>query len=424
MQPENGRWLVLASVIVLLLHCVVGAEQAKAPTGQTYHTAVAQQVAPAPPIDPNAIVIGLDADISSGNAESGEAIRRGIVLAFDELNHTGGLLGRPLQLVVRDHQGNPARGVDNMEAFARMGNLVAVVGGIHSPVALAELETVHRHRLIFLVPWAAGTSIIDNHYTPNFAFRVSARDEYVGAFLVEQALHLGYQRPGLLLEQTAWGNSNEKALVTAFKKHDISPVGTEWFFRGVDDITDVIATLRSAGADVLILVSSAPEGIVAMHSMAALPQAHRLPIISHWGITGAGKRFVTQVGDSLSKVDLVFLQTFSFLAPPFPERAKRLSDAYCATFPGCRSARDIFSPVGTVQAYELIHLLALAIQQAGTLDRSAVRDALENLPAYAGLIRNYAPPFTAGRHDALDATDFRLARYDSDGATVPLLQGK
>jgi branched-chain amino acid transport system substrate-binding protein len=235
---------------------------------------------------------------------------------------------------------------------------------------------------------------------------------------------IGYRRPGLLLEQTTWGNSNEQALGAALKKHGLAPVGIEWFFRGVDDITDVIAALRSAGADVLILVANAPEGIVAIRSMAALPPADRLPIISHWGITGAGKRFLPQVGDSLSKVDLVFLQTFSFLAPPFPERAKRLSDAYCAAFPNCRSARDIFSPAGTAQAYELVHLLALAIQQAGTLDRTAVRDALENLPAYAGLIRNYAPPFTAGHHDALDATDFRLARYDRDGAIVPLLQGE
>ena len=416
MRSARGSGLIFASVLGMLLHCVVGAEQAKVPIRQTLQA----PVAPDSPVDPNAIVIGLDADMSSGTAEAGEAIRRGIVLALNELNRAGGLLGRPLQLVVRDHQGNPARGIDNMEAFARLGNLIAVVGGLHSTVALDELETVHRHRLIFLLPWAAGTPVIHNNYMPNFAFRVSARDEYVGAFLIEQALHLGYRRPGLLLEQTTWGNSNEQALVTALKKHGLSPAGIEWFFRGVDDITDVIATLRSSGADVLILVANAPEGIVAMRSMAALPQAHRLPIISHWGITGAGKRFVTQVGESLSKVDLVFLQTFSFLAPSFPERAKQVGDAYCTAFPDCRSARDIFSPAGTAQAYELIHLLARAIQQAGTLDRSAVRDALENLPAYDGLIRNYTTPFTAGHHDALDATDFRLARYDSDGTIVPL----
>src|SRR5713101_2101114 len=153
MQSARGSGLLLASVLGMLLHCVVGAEQAKVPIRQTPQA----PVVPDSPVDPNAIVIGLDADMSSGTAEAGEAIRRGIVLALNELNRAGGLLGRPLQLVVRDHQGNPARGIDNMEAFARLGNLIAVVGGLHSTVALDELETVHRHRLIFLLPWAAGT---------------------------------------------------------------------------------------------------------------------------------------------------------------------------------------------------------------------------------------------------------------------------
>lgn len=86
------------------------------------------------------ILIGLDADMSSASAESGEAIRRGIVLALDGINRNGGVLGRRLELVVRDHRGNPGRGIDNMLAFAQMNDLVAVVGGIHTPVALEELE--------------------------------------------------------------------------------------------------------------------------------------------------------------------------------------------------------------------------------------------------------------------------------------------
>ena len=96
-----------------------------------------------PTADP--IVIGLDADMSKGAAQSGEAIRRGLVLAIEQINGRGGVLGRPLALEVRDHRGTPARGRDNIEDFAAMDDLVAVVGGIHTPVALAELEAIHRH---------------------------------------------------------------------------------------------------------------------------------------------------------------------------------------------------------------------------------------------------------------------------------------
>ncbi len=76
------------------------------------------------------IIVGLDADMSSGSAPAGEAIRRGAVLAIREINSAGGVLGRPLKLVVRDHKGNPARGLDNIEDFAKDDNLVAVIGRV------------------------------------------------------------------------------------------------------------------------------------------------------------------------------------------------------------------------------------------------------------------------------------------------------
>ncbi len=67
-----------------------------------------------------------------------------------------------------------------------------------------------------------------------------------------------------------------------------------------------------------------------------------------------------------------------------------------------------------------MHLLKLAIEKAGTIDRPAVREALEHLGAYQGVIRDYTSPFTPARHDALTIDDFRLARYSAKGAIVPL----
>ena len=102
---------------------------------------------------PKELIIGLDADMSSGSAKSGEAIRRGVQLAIDQINKQGGLLERPLKLVVRDHRGNPDRGVDNIREFSEMPNLLAVVGGIHTPVALEELPLIHENKIVYLSPW-------------------------------------------------------------------------------------------------------------------------------------------------------------------------------------------------------------------------------------------------------------------------------
>lgn len=391
------------------------------PADSTPHS---HQALSASAVDPNAIVVGLNADMSAWAAEAGEAIRRGIVLALEEINRDGGLLGRPVQLMVRDHQGNPTRGVDDLEAFTRIDNLVAVVGGVQSIVVLEQLPTIHQHRIPLLLPWSSITPLIRNGYEPNFVFRVSARDEYIGEFFVQQALRMGYQRPGLLVEQTAFGTSNAQNIVAALHKRGLSPVGVEKFYRGVDDVTDVLETLGTAGADVLLLVASSIEGAIAVRSMAALPENRRLPIIAHWGITASGTRFLTQVRDTLPRVDLAFMQTFSFLDPPIPDRAQRMFAAYCATFTPCQSPRDVFLPVGTAQAYDIIHLLTLAIKQANSLDRAAIRDALEHLGPYTGLLRHYNPPFTVDKHDALDLTDLRLARYDTDGTIIPVPRGQ
>ena len=380
--------------------------------------------APDQPVDPEAIVIGLDADISSGAAESGEAIRRGAILASDEINEKGGVMGRRLQLIVKDHRGNPSRGVANIESFAELPNLVAVLGGLHTPVALAELDVVHEHKIPFLIPWAAGTPIIDNGRQPNFAFRVSVRDEYAGVVITRHALGRGCKKFGLLLEQTLWGRSNRKAITEALAAHEGTSTLIEWMNLGTLDLTDEIQALVDGGAECIILVSNPLEGIAAIKSMADLPPNRRRPIYSHWGILGAGRQLFENLKPISEDVELAFLQSFSFFNPRYPDRAERVFKMYCDKFDDCKAKRDVFSPTGTAHAYELVHLLALAIGKAKTLDRPRVRDALESLESYKGLIRDYEPPFTAERHDALTADDLQMCRFASDGSIRPIAVGE
>lgn len=364
------------------------------------------------------IIVGMDADMSSGAAVSGEAIKRGVQIAIDEINARGGVLGSQLELLVMDHRGNPARGKDNIEELSEIDGVVAVVGGIHTPVALAELDLIHQNEMIYLGAWAAGTPVVDNGRDPNFVFRVSVRDQYAGEFLLSAAVERGHAAPCLLLEETGWGRSNEKAFKTAAKKFSTSVVDIQWFNWGVADLSEHLRLFKERGCDVVMLVANPSEGAVAVRSMLSLDKAQRLPIISHWGITGGD--FGAAVGQDFSEIDLVFLQTYSFINPTHPERAEGLIQTYIERFDGVSSAEDIPAPVGTAHAYDLIHLLAMALEQAGSTDRAKVRDALENLPEYRGLIRDYTPAFTADRHDALDARDFSLARFGTDGAILPV----
>ncbi|MEA2059099.1 MAG: ABC transporter substrate-binding protein [Thermodesulfobacteriota bacterium] len=366
----------------------------------------------------NNIIIGLDADMSSGSAKSGRAIMRGAQIAMDEINSSGGVLGQQLELVIKDHRGNPARGIDNISDFSQMKNMAAVLGGLHTPVAMAELEILHERKIIYLCPWAAGTPVVRHKYTPNFVFRVSVRDEYAGGFLIGKALDAGFKRPALLLEQTGWGRSNKRSMTHALETKGVESAGLFWFNWGVKDLTRQIQAAKKAGADVIMLVANSPEGVVAVKSMAGLPKEERLPIRSHWGITGG--EFFKAVKSSLEKIDFKFLQTYSFINPVFQDRNEKIVRAYMKKYPETASARDIFAPVGTAHAYDLVHLLKLAVEKAGTIESTAVREALEQIKSYKGLVKNYLPPFTPEKHDALNAGDFTLAIYDENGVIVPV----
>ncbi len=365
------------------------------------------------------LYIGLDADMSAVAKEGGIAIQRGALIAIEEINNAGGVLNHPLKLIIKDHRGNPARGVANMKAFAKQPDLVAVLGGVHTPVALKELPVLHNNKIIYLVPWAAGTPIVNNGYTPNYVFRVSVRDEEAGKVLIKHAKKLGATKVGLLLESTGWGRSNEKSMTAAANGNGLGIAAIEWFNWGQKDMTQEITKLINQGAEAILLVANAPEGIIAAKSLLKLEQAKDIPLISHWGI--ASGAFVEKIGlEDLARLNLFVLQTYSFTKPTNPALNNQVIKAYQAMFDAEVTAESMPGAVGTAHAYDLIHLLAKAIIQANSTDVSDIRSELEVLSLHHGLVKTYSPAFTKDKHDALWAKDYIISYFDSQGNLTPL----
>src|SRR6478752_10554724 len=91
------------------------------------------------------IKIGLVTALSGQSALSGEAITRGLQLAIDEVNAKGGLLGgRQLELVRRDDEANPAKGVTAARELIFKEKVAAIIGGLDTPVSMAIVPIVNR----------------------------------------------------------------------------------------------------------------------------------------------------------------------------------------------------------------------------------------------------------------------------------------
>jgi branched-chain amino acid transport system substrate-binding protein len=366
---------------------------------------------------PQPVRVGLDAEFGLDNSTSAQAVELGMRTAIAEINRAGGVLkGRPIELVTKDHRSIPARGIRNIEEFARMPDLVAVFGGRFSPVIIEELPTLKATKTLFMAPWSSADGIIDNGMKPNYVYRLSLRDSLAMPKLLQTAHKRGLRKVGLLLTNTSWGRSNLAAAEKfAEANRDIAIVQTAWYNWRDQTLVAKYNALRSAGAQVVVLVANDDEAAVLVREVAALPKSERVPILSHWGVTGG--EFVRQAGPALNHVDFSVVQTFSFFKADRIQLERFMRNV--ATVSKVRRIEDIQGPVGVAHAYDLMHILAKAIDQAGSTDRKAVRDALEKLRTHRGLVKTYAPPFTPTRHEALGARELLIARYRADGVIVP-----
>jgi branched-chain amino acid transport system substrate-binding protein len=234
------------------------------------------------------VLIGMTGEFGLKNSFSAQAIELGIRVAMAEINARGGVLnGRTLMLKTRDDRSVPARAIDNMHEFLTEKDLVALFGARFSPVMLDLLPHAQESELILLDPWASADGITNHALTPNFAFRLSLKDSLAMPTMLEFANRKGWKNVALVLPNTSWGRSNEKAALSHLDGHpEVRNVCTRWYNWGDVEFSTIIDEILDKGADAMVLVANDIEGSAILKQMATKTRANRIPIVCHWGITG------------------------------------------------------------------------------------------------------------------------------------------
>ena len=136
------RSIVASSLLILVLAaCTPQAETAGVSRTEATVSQVGERVEDG---DPTPIRIGALVPLSApGSVVGGEAMRAAMIIAADEINAGGGLLGRPVELIVVDSEGLPERGTAGAERLINQDRVVAIAGGYHSSVGVAAKEVAH-----------------------------------------------------------------------------------------------------------------------------------------------------------------------------------------------------------------------------------------------------------------------------------------
>ena len=376
------------------------------------------------------------------NVQSSESIWRGMEIALAEVGST--VNGTRVELIKKNHSGNVTRSLRNMKQFLNDDQALAVFSGMHSPPLITNRDFINKNNIPVLVPWAAGGPITRYPSVENSIFRLSVDDTKAGAVMVAFA-RSQYQcsSPYLLLENTPWGDSNARSIKKALDKSGAMAAGTKRFDWSMKShvARSIISDVVRQGAECVIMVASSAEGAQIALSMGELEEASRIPIISHWGITG-GNFHETVDSAAREKIDLSFIQTcFSFMDTPLPSLAQKVFEDLKAAYPDDIAApkdieapypddigapKNIESPVGFIHAYDLMKVFIAALENVEltgnmTENRKLLKAALETLDTpVEGLVKTYNKPFTQfslsnpDAHEALGEEDICMASYGAE----------
>lgn len=350
-------------------------------------------------------IVGLNADLSLASSQTGLAIKRGMEMAVGEINQGGGLLGKPVRILAMDHSGIAARARQNVKRFSAIPNLLAVVGGQQSPVSLALLDLIHEQKIVYLMPWASASEIVENNYQPNYVFRVAAQDDIAGQILLKKGLELS-PHIGFLLENTAWGESARKGLTASLAARGEKPCAVESFDKEQDTMLPQLQRLLQAGAGVIILAAENEEVSTVVRDLMRLSGRASLFLLG--GNISAELEKSMALNDK--PIDVRYVQTLSAAASK-GRKKKEFIAHYQNRYHVKVSKHDaMIDPAA--QAYDLLCLLFRGVKNSGDPAPDSIVRALEQIPSHEGVLKLYSPPFSKERHDALSEEDLGVAIFN------------
>lgn len=294
----------------------------------------------------------------------GQSMTRAYKMAVDEINAAGGVLGKQLELVIKDDKMEPTETVNCFNSLVADG-VELILGSVSSGCTAAITDKANEERVLLLSPASTADSITS---ADDYVFRICYADSFQGAVAAQYAKESGYNRVGVLY---CAADTYSKGLYDAFARAclalDIDIVAA----RSVADITtsqdytNQWADLAATGVEYVF----APFYYYTVGPY-LVPQARQ---VGYSGVIMGGDGFdganalQYQTGDLAAYNGVMFVNHY-YEGDSSPEIQKFVTQY---------EQRYGFTPDAfTALAYDAVYVLADAISRAGTADAEAVRDAL------------------------------------------------
>jgi ABC-type branched-subunit amino acid transport system substrate-binding protein len=305
--------------------------------------------------------IGALMPMTGGLAEYGVASLRGVELAADEINKAGGVLGGKVEIRVGDTQTNPQAGVAAAKQLATTAKISGFVGALSSGVTIPIAKSVSSTSDIPQISNASTAPTITVLDDNDFLFRTTPHDALQGVVLGDVVKDAGFGTVSIIYVNNDYGKGLADAFAAQFKKIGGKVAVSFGYEEKQASYRGELAQAAKGGAEALVLIAYPGDGVP------ILKQALEGEYFTKFLFTDGMKSV-----DMTKAIPAQYLEGSLGTAPePRASAAKQhFEQAYKAKY-------GELPPLPFIaEAYDAMHLLALAAEKAGSTDGKAVRDAL------------------------------------------------
>jgi branched-chain amino acid transport system substrate-binding protein len=313
------------------------------------------------------VKIGIILPLTGSQAAFGEALKNGYLIALDEINAKGGVLGKKLELDVYDDQSKPDQAVQGVSKLADQDHMPLILGSYSSESTMAMIPAVTHRQVPLIIPIAVADNLLDSK-SP-WIFRVGASTtDYASAtvgFLKDNGA------PGtmaIVYENTNFGQSSMKAMAAVAQAGGIKLVAVEPYEAKSPDYRAVLQRVKRANPEVIYFCSYLLDATTLMR------QSQEIDLDPRY-YTSAGTGFAIAEFPTSKGAGKNAEYTFTVMQW-LPEARWAGSKEFDAEYFRCYNGHPTHHPMS---AYATLQVAAHAINDAKSLNSTMIRDAIRNI---------------------------------------------
>lgn len=305
------------------------------------------------------IRIGLSGPLTGPEAQTGQDMRDGALLAIEEVNSKGGVLGKRLELVQRDDKADPKEAVNVAKFFASDSSIVAVVGHLNSDCSIAAARVYEQAKMAMVTPVSTSDALTEKGYST--VFRVPIRNSVQGSAAAEFVAKKGFRRIAILDDGGAYGqgvaDEFEKALQIYVAHGEAKVVLRERFDKNEVDFRPLLAKIDGVKADLVYFGGMYPAGGVFLRQSEEL--GLKFTLVGGDGLFAP--KFIELAGKAAERAYVTFIA-------PLPTDISKAHPFFVRFESRFGSPPVVYAPL----AYDAVMVIVEAIRKAETAERSAI----------------------------------------------------